>query len=97
MKDNIAWLVELFLLVIVLCGAIGLGLVATLFDAGAAAVLSIALFVICLGAGVFFATGQDERLRTLLFSAYVFLTALLFIFSLTLGGVDIQLLSPLLG
>jgi hypothetical protein len=96
-KDNVAWLVELFLLVLVLCGAVGLGLVGTMADAGAAAVLSIVLFVICLGVGVFFATGQDERLRTFLFGGYVFLTAVLFIFVLTLEGVDIQLLAPLLG
>ena len=97
MKDNIAWLVELFLLVIILCGAMGLGIVGTYFDTGAAAVLSIVLFVICLAVGVFFATGQEERLRTMIFAAYVILTTILFVFSLTLQGVDIQFLSPLLG
>jgi hypothetical protein len=96
-KDNIAWLVELFLLVIILFGAIGLGLVATLFDTGACAILSIVLFVICIGVGVFFATGQEERLRTMLFSTYVFVSALFFVFSLTMEGVDIQFLTPLLG
>jgi hypothetical protein len=96
-KDNIAWLVELFLLVIVLCGAVGLGIVATMSANVAVEVLSILLFVICLAAGLFFATGQEERLRTMLFGAYVFVTALLFIFSLTLEGVKVQLLTPLLG
>lgn len=97
MKDNMAWLVELFLLVLVVCGAIGLGLVSTMADNTAAGVLSIVLFVICLAVGIFFATGQDERLRTLLFGAYVLITALLFVFTLTLQGVDSRILSGLLG
>jgi hypothetical protein len=96
-KDNIAWLFELFLLVLVLCGAIGLGIAATMSGSGAAEVLSIFLFVICLAVGAFFATGQEERLRTLLFGAFVFVTALLFIFSLALEGVKLQILTPLLG
>ena len=97
MKDNMAWLVELFLLVLVLCGAVGLGLVSTMFDNVGLGVLADVLFVICLAVGAFFATGQDERLRTLLFGAYVFLTALLFVFVLVLQGVDAGVLTPLLG
>ena len=96
-KDNMAWLVELFLLVLALAGAVSLGLASTMFDIAAAGVLSIVLFIICLAVGVFFATGQEERLRTFLFGGYVFITAVLFVFTLTLQGVDTRILSPLLG
>jgi hypothetical protein len=96
-KDNMAWLVELFLMVLALAGAVSLGLASTLFDIAAAGILSIVLFIICLAVGVFFATGQDERLRTVVFGGYVLLASLLFIFTLTLQGVDARILSPLLG
>jgi len=96
-RDNTAWLIELFLLVLVLFGAIGLGLVATLSDSVAAEILSIFLFIVCLVIGIYFAVGQEERLRTTLFGAYVVLTALLLIFSLTVEGFDLQILTPLLG
>ena len=97
MRDNMAWVIELFLLVLVLFGAIGLGLVATLSDSVGAEILSIVLFLICLSIGIYFTIGQEERLRTALFGGYVILTALLFIFSLTVEGFDLQILTPLLG
>ena len=95
-KDNIAWLVELFLLVLVLCGAVGLGLVSTMQGSLAAGILGDVLFLICIAVGVFFTAGQDERLRTFLFGAYVGVSGLLFIFVLTLQGVVTTVLSPLL-
>ena len=97
MKDNMAWVIELFLLVLVLCGALALGLAATLSDSVAAEILSIFLFLVCLAVGIFFTVGQEERLRTALFGGFVVLTALLFIFSLTVEGFDLQILTPLLG
>lgn len=97
MKDNIAWMVELFLLVIILVGALGLGIVGTSADSTVAGVIGTVLFVICLVCGVFFATGQDERLRATLFTIYTILTAVLFTFFLTLAGVDLGIVSGLLG
>ena len=97
MKDNIAWMVELFLLVIVLAGALGLGIVGTRSDSTVAGVIGAVLFVVCIVCGLFFTTGQDERLRSTLFAIYTVLTLILFTFYLTLAGVDLDIFSGLLG
>jgi len=90
-------MVELCLLVIILVGALGLGIVGTRTDSTTAGVIGTVLFVVCIISGLFFATGQDERLRATLFAVYTVLTVILFTFFLTIAGVDLGIVSGLLG